>query len=53
MSGKRVLWHNKKHWWHLSSSKVRRLTRLYEQLEVERVEPYKVELMHVKIIEKK
>lgn len=53
MSGKRLLWTGRKHWWHLSFGKARRLDRLFDQIELERVEPYKVELKRGKMADKR
>ena len=53
MSVKRILWHEKKHWWHLDFGKAKRLARIYDQIEMERVEPYKMELRHGQVVKQK
>jgi len=52
MRSKRLIYCSRKHKWGLSSSKARKLATLYDQIELERVEPYKVELTRVKVTEK-
>lgn len=53
MISKRTLWHNRKHWWHLSTSKAHKLSIIFEKIEIERVEPYKVELQIEKVNQKR